>query len=160
MDGDLVSERPQVYLSVSGNDFTLYGWDIVEQIADQCDVDFHLYGNTEPWDTKHSNVFVHGRVPKEQMNEEIKNMQCGLRLCVQMDGASEIMMKSIFWGQHPITPASYKYPHVDGFRNLKHLVWLLNNLKQKTKPNMEALRYYRKHVNMYPWNALKKQEKE
>ncbi|GAF96503.1 unnamed protein product, partial [marine sediment metagenome] len=65
------TERPQVYLSCSGDNFELYGWYIVEQIANQCDVDFHLYGS-DNWKTQHSNVFVHGRVPKEQMNEEIK----------------------------------------------------------------------------------------
>lgn len=149
-------ERPQVYLSVSGNNFKMYGWDIVEQIADRCDLcDFHLYGNTYEWKTKHSNVFVHGRVPKEQMNEEIKKMQCGLRLCVDMDGASEITMKSVLWGQYPITAGSYKYPHIDGFRDLNHLVWLLNNLVHRNKPNIDGRDYYISNLNSFPWNQQK-----
>jgi len=147
------AERPQVYLSVSGDNFELYGWDIVEQIADQCGVDFHLYGNTKEWNSKHSNVFVHGRIPKEQMNEEIKGMQCGLRLCVEMDGASEITMKSALWHQHPITAGSYKYPHIDGFRNIKHLIQILNRLKHKTEPNTIGRNYYLANLNKFPWNT-------
>lgn len=145
------AERPQVYVSVSGNDFELYGWDIVEKIADQCEVDFHLYGNTEPWETKHSNVFVHGRVSKEQMNEEIKKMQCGLRLC-SFDGFSEVLAKSVLWGQYPVTFESFGYKHIDGFRNLNHLVQILNRLKYKVEPNIEGRNYYLKTLNQYPWN--------
>ncbi|MBT4732919.1 hypothetical protein HOB87_13255 [Candidatus Woesearchaeota archaeon] len=148
------SERPQVYLSVSGDNFQLYGWDIVEQIADQCQIDFHLYGNTVEWKTKHSNVFVHGRVPKEQMNEEIKKMQSGLRLCA-FDGFSEVLAKSVLWGQYPITFESFKYKHIDGFRNLKHLVQILNRLRLKTKPNELGRTYYLNTLNKYLWNQKK-----
>ena len=52
--------RPQVYASVSGDNFAMYGWEQIEMIADKCDVDFHLYGNTKEWVSKHSNVFIHG----------------------------------------------------------------------------------------------------
>jgi len=144
-------DRPQVYLSVSGNNFDLYGWHTIEQIADQCKVDFHLYGNTEPWESKHINVFVHGRVPKEQMNEEIKYMQCGLRLCVEMDGFSEVTAKSVLWGQYPIVAESYKYPHLDSFRNTNHLVQQLNRLKYKKGPN-PVRDYYISRLNSFPWN--------
>ena len=144
------SDRPSVYLSVSGNNFALYGWHIVESIADRCSVDFHLYGNTEPWETKHSNVFVHGRVPKEQMNEEIKHMQSGLRLCVDMDGFSEILAKSILWGQYPIAPESFGYKF-DGFRDINHLVSRLNNLRHKSEPNV-VRDYYKQSLNKYIWN--------
>ena len=143
-------ERPQVYLSCSGDNFELYGWDIVEQIADQCEVDFHLYGS-DKWKSKYSNVFIHGRVPKEQMNEEIKKMQCGLRLCVTMDCFSEITAKSILWGQYPIVAESFGYKHIDNFRNLKHLVQQINRLKRKKEPN-KARDYYIKNLNKFPWN--------
>lgn len=144
------SERPKVYMSVSGDNFEQYGWTIVEEIADRCAVDFHLYGNMTSWITKHPNVFVHGRVPKEQMNEEIKHMQSGLRLCIAMDGFSEITAKSILWGQYPIVAESYKYFGITGFRSIDHLVKELNGLRYKDKPN-PARELYRRVINNYPW---------
>lgn len=142
------TDRPRVYASVSGNDFALYGWDIIESIAARCDVDFYLYGNSVPWESKHSNVFVRGRVPKEVMNEEIKTMQCGLRV-LEFDGFSEILAKSVLWGQYPISRIGY--PHIDSFTNPDELVKLLNNLRTKTTPNTIAREYYLKNLNQYPW---------
>lgn len=142
--------RPQVYASVSGNDFALYGWEQIEMIAGRCDVDFHLYGNTVSWETKHSNVFVHGRVPKEQMNEEIKNMQCGLRV-LEFDGFSEILAKSVLWGQYPISRIGY--PMIDSYTTNDELVKLLNGLVEKVEPNHKAREYYINHINQYPWNV-------
>src|SRR3990167_5580020 len=46
------SERPKVFLSVSGNNFEQYGWDLIERIADKCEVDFFLFGNSTEWKTK------------------------------------------------------------------------------------------------------------
>ena len=145
------TERPSVYLSCSGDNFELYGWDVVEQIADQCEVDFHLYGS-DTWESKHHNVIVHGRVPKKQMNEEIKKMQCGLRLCA-FDGFSEVLAKSVLWGQYPVTFESFKYKHIEGFRNLKHLVQILNRLKYKAEPNTIGRNYYKQALNQFPWNT-------
>lgn len=142
-------DRPQVYASVSGDDFALYGWEQIEMVADECAVDFHLYGNTIPWKSKHNNVFVHGRVPKEQMNEEIRKMHCGLRV-LEFDGFSEIIAKSILWGQYPITRIGY--PHIDSYTNNKELVQLLNDLVTKREPNLKVREYYKKNVNQYPWN--------
>lgn len=145
----LIGERPRVYLSVSGDNFDMYGWTLIEEIADRCEVDFHLYGNTKPWQTRHSNVFVHGRVSKEKMNEEIKYMDCGLRP-LEFDGFSEILAKSVLWGQHPISRIGY--PHIDSYKTNEELIDLLNNLKNKTEPNLKAREYYKKHLNDYPWN--------
>lgn len=142
--------RPKVYASVSGNDFRLYGWEQIEMVADRCGVDFYLYGNTVPWETKHSNVFVMGRVPKEQMNEEIKGMQSGLRV-LEFDGFSEILAKSVLWGQYPISRIGY--PHIDSYRTNDELVRLLNGLKDKKTPNVVARDYYLKNLNRFPWNA-------
>lgn len=147
-------ERPAVYSSVSGNNFSMYGWDIIEKIAGDCDVDFHLYGNTVPWETKHSNVFVHDRVPKEQMNEEVKHMQGALRLCMP-DGFSEILAKSVLWAQWPITWEAFKYPHIGGANGLNELVRLLNALKFKNKPNLAGREYYLQTLNNFPWNVNK-----
>lgn len=142
------NERPQVYVSVSGNNFADYGWERIEMIADRCNVDFHLFGNTTQWESKHSNVFVHGRMPKEKMNEMIKNMQCGLRLN-EFDGFSEILAKSVLWAQHPISFIGY--PHIDSFKTNDELVQLLNKLANKGAPNIVARDYYIKNLNKYPW---------
>lgn len=142
------ASRPKVYASVSGNNFAMYGWEHIELIAHRCDVDFYLYGNTIPWESKHSNVFVMGRVPKEQMNEEIKGMQCGLRT-LEFDGFSEVLAKSVLWGQHPISCIGY--PHIDSFTTNDELVSLLNRLVEKTEPNTTARDYYLKNLNQYPW---------
>lgn len=142
--------RPQVYLSVSGDNFAMYGWELIEKIANHCEVDFHLYGNTTEWISKHSNVFVHGRVPKEQMNEEIKGMDCGLRP-LEFDGFSEILAKSVLWGQHPISYISY--PHISTYTTNEELITLLNKLSTKNSPNITARDYYIKNLNKYPWNT-------
>jgi hypothetical protein len=152
------NERPQVYVSVSGDNFQMYGWDIVERIADKCDVDFHLYGNTKEWDTKHSNVFVHGRIPKEEMNEQIKNMQCGLRLCMP-DGFSEVIAKSILWGQYPLAWRAFQYPGIDSFASESELIKHLNQLKYKTEPN-PAREYYITRLNSFPFNIKKYESKK
>ena len=52
---------------------------------------------------------MHGRVAQEVMNEEIKEMQGALRL-TEMDGFSEILAKSILWGQWPVS--LIKYSHI------------------------------------------------
>lgn len=144
------NSRPMVYLSVSGDDFSLYRWDLIEEIADKCGVDFHLYGNTKEWTSKHSNVFVHGRIPQEQMNEEIKHMQCGLRV-LEFDGFSEILAKSVLWGQYPISYIGY--PHIDSFKSNGELVEKLNNLVNMQTPNLKARDYYLNNLNNYPWNT-------
>lgn len=142
------NERPQVYMSVSGDNFAMYGWNFIENIADKCNVDFHLYGNNDAWHSRHMNVFVHGRVPKEQMNEEIKHMHCGLRT-LDFDGMSEILVKSVLWGQYPISYIGY--PLIDNYKTTEELVQLLNGLALRTFPNTKAREYYLKVLNQYPW---------
>ncbi len=137
------SQRPAVYTSVSGNDFQLYGWDQVIDLAkEHQDIDFHLYGNTVVFPCDLSNVFVHGRVPKEQMNEEIKHMQGALRL-VEFDGFSEIIAKSLLWGQWPISIIDY--PHTLKPNELVQL-------KVKQEPNIKGREWLLSVVNKYPWN--------
>ena len=144
------NSRPQVYASVSGENFDEYGWKVIEEIAGKCAVDFHLYGNHDEWKTEHHNVFVHGRVPKEVMNEEIKNMQAGLRLNV-FDGFSEVLAKSVLWGQWPITWSAFGYKYIDSANTRDGLIAHLNNLKNKSGPNEMARKYYLANLNMYPW---------
>lgn len=146
------NERPNVYLSANPGRETEYGWGIIENIAEECDADFYLYGSGK-WETRHHNVFVRGRVPKEVMNNEIRNMQSGIRLNQGMDGASEIMIKSVLYGQYPIVWSHFKYPHIDSFSNEKELIKVINGLKKKTAPNFKARSYYLANTNKFPWNT-------
>ncbi len=135
-----------VYLSASEGRQEEYGWGIVERIANwlpkHC---FHLYGAS--WETKHHNVIVHGRVPKEQMNQEIRNYQIGLRLN-ETDGFSEILAKAVLMGQYAI--GKVKHPHIPSFENDMDLILTLNRLAKETEPN-PARDWYLKNLNRYPW---------
>lgn len=138
--------RPKVYTSVSGNEFERYGWDKVIKLARQNpDIEFHAYGNTVPYfkrNTSALNVFEHGRVPKEKMNAEIRLMQGALRL-TEFDGFSEILAKSVLWGQWPVS--LIKYPHILSVDEL-------GTLKDRKEPNYRGRAYYINSVNKYPWN--------
>lgn len=135
-----------VYTSVSGDNFEQYGWNKIEAIARiNRDIEFHLYGNEKEWKTQNKNVFVHGKVDKRIMNEEIKHMQGAIRL-LEEDGFSEILAKSILWGQWPIAEIEYPYmlkPH--------HLRMILD----KQEPNIEGRKYYLSVINKFPWNVKK-----
>lgn len=139
-----ISFKPgnDVYTSVSSNDFALYGWDKIPDLADQFPhIRFHLYGNTEPFDFTKANIIHHGRVPKEQMNAEIKDMQGALRL-TEFDGASEIIVKAMLWGQYAF---SYiQYPYVDRVENL-------HELDQIMTPNDKGRTWWVNNLNRFPW---------
>lgn len=143
------NDRPKVYLSVSGENFKEYGWDIIEEIADECNVDFYLYGSSW-WKSEKSNIFVRGRVPKDVMNAEISQMQCGLRLN-EFDGFSEITAKSILWGQYPIVLNTFKYPLISGVANKQQLIWNLNALAGYKTPCIAGREYYLNNLNKFPW---------
>lgn len=142
------NSRPNVYLSASPGREVEYGWGIIEDIAGECEVDFHLYGSSD-WKSAHHNVFVHGRVSKELMNRAIQHMQCGLRLN-EFDGFSEVTAKSILWGQYPIVRAEFGYDHLLSFDDTKMLVKQLNNLENKTAPNPARFLYIT-NLNKFPW---------
>lgn len=143
--------KTRVYLSANPGRELEYGWGVIEEIADRCNADFYLYGVND-WKTKHPNVHVKGRVPKEVMNDEIKSMTCGLRLNEHMDGFSEITAKSILWGQYPLVWAKFQYPFLDSFSNLDELVQKINGLSEKTHYN-PVREWYRNNLNKYPWNT-------
>jgi hypothetical protein len=101
---ELRTDKKRYYTSVSSNDFELYGWNEIPQLAkENKDTEYHLYGNTEPWKCDEKNVIIHGRIPQEEMNTQVKSMTGGLRL-TKFDGASEILVKSTLWGQKPLSP--------------------------------------------------------
>lgn len=137
------SHRPAVYTSVSGNDFELYGWYKIPKLAELYpDIDFHLYGNSSgaPF-SQLPNVFDHGRVDKDVMNEGIRNMQGALRL-TEFDGASEIIVKAMLWGQYAFSYISYP--------GVNHVADLFN-LKNCTVPNFKGREWWLKNLNKYPW---------
>lgn len=138
------SDTPKLYSSVSGDNFAQYGWPEIEVLAKKYpEYEFHLYGNTTDWWTENLNVYVHGRVPKQQMNKEIKKMQGAIRM-TNFDGFSEILAKSILWGQWPVSLIEYPYM-------LK--VDELEQLKEMTEPNQGGCAFYRNCLNEYPWNV-------
>lgn len=162
-----------------------YGWGTVLSIAWALpELEFHLYGSDWDWADRKCedytpgyviksqgitwkdycpNVFVHGRIPKEKMNREIKKMQCGLRLN-KHDGFSEVTAKSVLWGQYPITYlyndkidqfAADDHGMQTTFKNLQKLAKLLKRIPEKKKPNTKAREFYLKRLNDFPWNSKK-----
>lgn len=141
------SDKTDVYVSASEGRQEEYGFGVVERIADWTDVTFHLYGAT--WKTDKKNIVVHGRIPKEEMNKQIRKMHCGLRLN-EFDGFSEVTAKSILMGQYPISKVPNKY--IPSFENDMDLVLKLNQIKRFKSPN-QISEYYRQIINKYPFNV-------
>lgn len=136
-------KKHRFYTSVSGDDFELYGWDAIEDLADEYpNVEFYLYGNKTPWYTDRPNIFVQGRVSQAQMDRETKEMTGALRL-TEHDGFSEILAKSILWGQWPVSP-NIDYPYVS--TSIKQSLY-------KEEPNLWARNHYLEIINKYPWNV-------
>lgn len=138
------AKRPKVYASVSGNDFDLYKWNEIEQLASENPgIDFYLYGNSVEWHTECDNVIVRGRVAPKVMNDEIKYMQGGLRP-LDFDGFSEVIAKSFLWGQYPISTIPYEHA-----LSLNELY----KLHELEAPNIAGRNYYIDIINNYPWNV-------
>lgn len=138
------SPNIKVYTSVSGNEFELYGWDKIPALAKANPlIEFHCYGTDSYVHHGLSNVIDHGRVPKEQMNAEIKNMHGALRLTT-FDGFSEIIAKSLLWGQWPVS--IIEYPHTFKPENM-------DMMKLARVPNIKGREWVLSHVNKYPWNT-------
>lgn len=139
--------RPALYTSVSGDEFNLYGWHKIYSLAlSNPGIDFFLYGNSRPFtecDTL-ANVFLRGRIKKEIMNQEIQTMQGALRL-TKFDGFSEIIAKSLLWGQWPVSLIEYPCTiHPDKIKDLF--------LPARDKPNYAGREWLLSVVNKYPWN--------
>lgn len=134
----------KLYASVSGDNFDLYKWNEIEELAEQNpEIEFHLYGNRTPWNSPNKNVIVHGRITKEHMNAQIKHMHGGIRL-LEHDGFSEIIAKSLLWGQYPIS--TIPYPHT-------LLPKDIGTIRNKITPNTQGRDWILNTVNKYPWNA-------
>lgn len=142
------SDNPKLYTSVSSDDFELYGWNKIPRLAEENpNIEFHLYGNTKVLTHffKIPNVIQHGRVIKEQMNEEIKEMQGALRL-TEFDGFSEILAKSVLMGQWPVS--LIEYPHILKLHQIRELPDLY-------APNKAGREFYQRALNNFPWNKNK-----
>jgi len=138
------SERTKLYTSISGDEFELYGWDKIPNLAkENPNIEFHLYGASSYIAAMgFDNIFFHGRVPKEQMNEEIKYMQGSLRL-TEFDGFSEIVAKSLLMGQWPVS--LIEYPHTLKPENIELL-------KIAKEPNYKGREWLLSVVNQFPWS--------
>lgn len=139
-----VSFKPgnKLYFSISGNDLERYNWNLAQKlIENNKHIEFHIYGNTIPIKSLLPNVVMHGRVPKEQMNKEIKEMQGCLRL-IEMEGFSEIVAKAMLMGQRPISIIQYPYtlPVVS-----------IGIIPDLDKPNLKGREWVVSNVNKYPW---------
>lgn len=144
-------KRPRVYVSVSGDDFKLYKWKLIDSVAKEIPwIDFYLYGNNQSFYTANENVFVMGRMDQEQMDKQINSMTAGLRM-LPLEGCSEVIVKSALWGQWPISRISY--PPVSHAKNKEDLIILLKQLKDKGSPNLEAREWFLENLNTYPWNS-------
>lgn len=141
------SQNPRVYVSSSIGHQKDYGFEIVDRIAPKVPhMAFYLYGDT--WRPKSLNVVCRGRVSKQTMNEEIKSMQAGLRFH-EFEGCSEILVKSVLYGQYPIVKV--KHPYIDSFNNENELIDLLKKLPDKKEPNYKVREWYIANLNRYPW---------
>ena len=78
-------------------------------------------------------------------NEETKQMTGALRLA-EFDGFSEIVAKSLLWGQWPVSAIYYKYTVSPDH------IFMLENVE----PNYKGREYYLEILNKFPWNTLKK----
>ncbi len=138
-----------VYLSCSGGLTKEYGFETIERIAGKLpEVNFNLYGT--PWVTRHNNVIVHGRIPKEQMNEETSKFQLGLRLN-EFDGFSEILAKAVLRGQYAI--GKVKHPLIPSFHNDEDLIEKIKEELKNKKPNLVARDWYLANLNKFPFNV-------
>jgi hypothetical protein len=118
-----LNKEKRYYSSVSGNNFKLYGWDKINKIAQKNpDIKYYLYGNTKKW-TAPKNVIIRGRISNKIMNNEIKTMTGAIRM-TEFEGCSEIIVKSVLWGQKPISLINY--PFLNSKNPRKKLLKILN----------------------------------
>jgi len=133
-----LNQKKRYYSSVSGDDFILYGWDKIGTIAQENpEIEYHLYGSSKnqtelmkelrPFP---DNVILHGRVSQQQMDSETKSMTGAIRL-LEFEGFSEIVAKSILWGQKPISLIDYPFLREENPR--EELLKVLNKYEWNTK---------------------------
>jgi len=114
------SDKPEIYLTSSPGREIEYGEGYVIALSKAFpECRFHVYGNDG-----HStdNLFFHGRVPEDQMDKEIVDMQICLRMN-KHDGFSQTSMKALLLGQYLITRIDYDYIHyAEKYQEIVHLI--------------------------------------
>ena len=129
-----------------------YGFDKAIELAKVFpDIEFHLYGVTKEeslLSCEQSNVIFHGLVSEKDLDEDIKDYHCGLRVN-ENDGVSEVVMKSILLGQYPISLLPYE--GVWEYKEFGDLIMLIEKLKRQIEPNYGTRSIWIKKLNGFPW---------
>ncbi len=128
-----------------------YGIELAKRMAKifPKDLVFHIYGvDKSEYDESPDNVIFHGLVEEDKFNEEIKKYHCGFRPNFH-DGNSEVVMKSIFLGQYPIT--RIKYDDIWNYESEEELIKLFKKLKEQTEPNLKGRCAWIKRINQFPF---------
>lgn len=142
------SLTPHVWMCAHSGREEEYGVDILQRMADKFpDYTFHIYGIWE-YGEKQKNVIFHGQVSNDILNQEIRQYHCGFRGNLH-EGFSEVPIKSLLLGQYPI--ARMKFPEIWNFQNDDELIALLGKLKEQKDINIEGMRYWKRHINHFPW---------
>ena len=145
----VASKTPHVWLCAHPERKQEYGVDTVEVTAgDFPDITFHIYGIKKPFHEvwydsffgsptgevhnvhyrNRPNIVYHGHVSEEQLDEEVKNYQAGIRIN-KFDGFSEVTAKALLMGQY--TYSVIQYPGV----STGSLSDFLRGLMEKSGPN-------------------------
>jgi hypothetical protein len=144
------TDKPHIWMCSHPNRDDEYGITEAREIAKEFpEFTFHIYGVDAPKDEEIiPNVIYHGLVKNEQLNEEIRQYQCGFRPN-KHDGVSEVVIKSLLLGQYPI--AWLPYEGVWQYKDGVELVKLFKKLKEQKQPNIKGMRIWRKKINHFPW---------
>lgn len=150
-DGTKIALPCHVWMCVHPEREDEYGIELAKRIIKtypHLGIVFHIYGVDKPEYEDIPNIIYHGHVEEEKFNKEIGNYHCGFRPNFH-DGNSEVVMKSIFSGQYPIT--RIKYPDVWNYSTEEELVACFSKLQEQTKPNLEGRSSWIKRINQFPW---------
>ena len=157
------SKNPHVWMTSHAGREEEYGVRLIEEVAKEVpEVNFHIFGSDAPnkkigeiegeynvLKNKIGNIRYYGWIPTEKMDEIIKLFHCGFR-GNSFDGCPHTVSKAMLLGQYAIS--RIKYPYVDFYETKEELIKLLKELKNKTKPNLEGRKYWKKILEEYPWS--------
>jgi hypothetical protein len=126
------SKEPNIWLCAHPGREREYGVEQVYLWAQLLpDFTFHIYGVDKTYDLE--NVIFHGIVSEKELDEDIKNYQCGLRYN-EFDGFSEVVSKAMLLGQHVISRIDYPYAEFP--------TYMAFDILRNKKANIEGRNYY------------------
>jgi hypothetical protein len=146
------SETPHIWMCAHPQREREYGVDTIFRMARKFpDYTFHIYGIYE-WleEEKPKNIIFHGQVPNEQLNQEIRQYQCGFR-GNEHEGLSEVPVKAVLLGQYAI---KMKLKWFWNYQTDEELEELLRKLKEMKTWNKEGRRALKGKLNKFPWLSL------